>query len=502
MPPQKLALPQVRRSIVYFLFGKAFSSLAGFVALMLLVRNLTVKEFAAYSVLIGSVDFLAALSAIGLNHAIVRYVPELYVHHYRIALRSLVSYALTLRAILLVGVAFVLLWLGGLVTDFFGLSGSESAFAAFLVVGCTRSMLMSVSQFFESILNQGISQLGYSISSVTRMFGMLYLAQGTAFTLIDAIHVEIVSDALGLLFMLAGLVRELYLGSAEPPPADDADWLTANWRRIIGYSMAGYLQHLTILFAGGNTNRMLGGHYAATLDMAEFGFAQSLYEFVKRYLPSQLFIGIIRPVVLIRFIQTGNYSSSVKILENVFKINALFIGLALAFVSVFGKDFLEFLTSGKYGSESVRLLLVLTCVLFYETMRQQLEVLVQVAERYGYLIYANLLLSLSIVPGIWMLPHFGMIALPIANLAGLVVSNYWVAWMLKKHGCQYVHEWASLFLIAAVILSSALIGWWAGAVTGRWWLGGVALSASFVLLTFVVMGRDIKRLYSFLTGND
>ena len=93
-----------------------------------------------------------------------------------------------------------------------------------------------------------------------------------------------------------------------------------------------------ILPYGGNTNRLVAGHMLAAPAVASYGFAQSLYEYLKRYLPAQLMVGLIRPVVVARWARERSFPAIAEISSQVVLINVLLIGggvLAAAGIGLF-----------------------------------------------------------------------------------------------------------------------------------------------------------------------
>ena len=469
---------RIKRGLVHFVLGKSVSSLAGFLAMLLVIRLLSVESFAAYSVLIAFVEMFTAISGLGLAHVLLRYVPELYALHYRVALRELIVHAVALRSLVLL-VAALCAWIyAGQLTPLFGLGGQLTAFKAFLVVVVLRSTTQFLSQILESTLHQGLAQIAFSAAALTRLLGMFYLQANRTADLMNVIAVEVASDALALLIISLGLRRVLDSTAAgSDPPNDDAGWLQQRLRQLARFAAAGYFQHLAILPYGGDTNRLLGGHLLTAVPLASFGFAQTLYEYVKRYLPAQLLVGMIRPIVVARYCASRDFAAAARLCEQVLQINVLLIGLGLSLLAVAGTQMLELLSSGKYGGDAVALLVALLLVLLLETQRQQLELLIQAVEKYRELIPSNLLLSCSVFLAIALIPALGAMAFPLANLIGLLLANAWVQQRLRQLGYRFRHDRRGLLSVAAILVVSALSGI-GGQHVGLPWFVSVLLSAT------------------------
>jgi len=492
---ERYGAARVHASIAHFLLGKAVSSLAGFITIILLVKALPVSEFAAYSVLVSLEDVVTALSGLGLTHAILRYVPELYAQKYRIALRRFVIAAGLSRVTVLVFVGMLAYALSGSIAGSAGLANAVHAYQVFLLLVVLRLSSHFVAQVLESALHQASAQAGYSAAAVGRLGGLLFLmSSGHGVVLVQVIWMEAAAETAGLAVMLAGLARMLVAQGLDAAPAGDAAWGRANLRRILRFALSGYVQHLSItLYA--TPNRMVGGHYLAPPAMAAYGFCLSLFDYVRRYLPAQLLMGVIRPVIVARYTQTRDFPGAVHTSNLVLKVNAMLIGLVLAYIPVAGEDTVLLLTGGKFGHGTTLLLLALGVFLLMETQRQQLEVLAQAVEQYHLLIPANLLLSASLLPAILAVPALGAVALPLSNMAGLLLANNWVISRLRRKGYAFQHPWEGLSRIAAVAAAAAGAGLSVLYLTQAWWAGGMTVSLAYCALLLTLCRKDIQELH-------
>jgi O-antigen/teichoic acid export membrane protein len=486
---------RVRRGIVHFLLGKGVSAVCGFLAMVLVVRALSLQGFADYTVLVALVELATALSGLGLGHVLLRYVPELYEKQHRLSLRRLVWGALGMRTVAVVLLALVLHGASSGLAQLVGIAGGGAVVSAFLAVVVLRSTAHFLSQVLESTLHQGISQTGFSLAALLRMIGMAWLMQrGGEVSLIDVIYVEAAADAACMLVLAAGLVKVLYEKAvAAEVNAADGRWMQGRLQAMVRFAAAGYVQHLVILPYGGNTNRLVAGHMLAAPAVASYGFAQSLYEYLKRYLPAQLMVGLIRPVIVARWARERSFPAIAEISSQVVLINVLLVGGVLAVLAVAGRESLYVISGGKYANESLAVLFGLCVVLLLETQRQQIEVLVQTVERYEELIPSNALVAASVLGAIVLLPVLGALAFPVANAVGLVAGNRWVLARLRKHGYEYRNDWRGTALVALCGACAVAAGWllraaglhWAAAAgvvllvfsTLAWWLLGPSLRA-------------------------
>ncbi len=492
---------RIKRSLAHFILGKTVSAIAGGVAIILVVRLLSVADFAAYSVLIALVEILTALSGFGIAHAILRYVPELYAKHYEVSLHKFVVGSVVIRSALLLVLAAAFFYFAESLALTIGLHGAIEAYRLFLLVVVLRSSAHFLSQILESALHQGIVQLGFTLATVARLAGMVYLLQKSNVQLIDVIWIEAISDAFGLLVMTIGIIRVVKLGATDHTIDErDSGWLSTHLRQIIRFSAAGYMQHLAILPYGGHTNRLVGGWGLSAGAMASFGFAQTLYEYVKRYLPAQLLVGLIRPVVVARYSMTRDFSAAAQLCGKVLQINLLFIGVLLVTLGVGGEEALSSISNGKYGADSAVIFGLLIVALLFETQRQQLELLVQAVERYRFLILSNALLSASFICAILLLSTVGAIAFPITSIVTLVLANAWTQHMLHAEGFFFQHDWRSTIRLVLVASGALILGEIAKFCGAPWYLATLLAALAYVVMAYVYCGAVVRSFVENVVG--
>lgn len=481
---------RVGLGIQHFLVGKGLSAICGLSAIVLVVRLLSIEEFAGYSILVAFVEIITALAGLGLSHALLRYVPELYAKKYSVALRQFVLGAALLRTGVLLVIVLVAWVLAPALVPGTGLDGVLAAFRVFLLVVLFRTTSHFISQVLESTLHQGLAQRAFLTTSLLRLIGMVYLTYQDEVTLLDVVWVEVGSDAAGMILMCVGLAKTVWDKTDKADaPSDDTTWVKRHFLQIVRFAKHGYTQHLVGLPFGSNTNRLVGGFLFKDVVMASLGFAYSLYEYIKRYLPAQLLVGVIRPVVVARFSETGDFGAAASTCQRVLVINMLLLGVLATALGVSGNELLSWISGGKYGTEALLLLLTLCVVVALESQRLLLELMVQTVERYSLLIPSNILLSLSVLPGVLLSFQIGAVALPLANAGALVVSNYWVGRSLAAEGFRFSHRWRVIAWIAlAAGLASA-----SGTFATKHQAGWPTAMAIAVLLYLFIVGRLVYR---------
>jgi O-antigen/teichoic acid export membrane protein len=490
---------RVLRGAAHLVGGKAVVSIAGIGTFLLLVGQLPVEQFAVYTILFGLVDLTEAITGVGLSQVLSRYVPELHVRGRAGPMRRLIRGALALRlAVLALALAGLHLATPSLAPAI-GLAGWEWALSAYLLVVLLRVTAMSLHVVLESVLNQAIGQAGFGLATGLRFVLLAGFASQGTLDLKTVILVELATDGLGALVMLVGLLRTLPRPAA-PEPAADREWVRSNLRRMAGFGLRGYAQHLLILPSGGATGRLLVGGALPGPEVALYGFAQSVVDILHRYLPVKLFAGVIRPVLTARYVRDGRFEDLAQAANLIVKLNAVPICLAAVVIHAGGPELLSRISGGRFGG-AVDLLLVCCAVVFMSSLRHMLDHLAHVVERNGALMWSNAVITLAVIPGFALLPVLGVFALPVAHFAGLLAGSAVLLARLRADGFDLRHDLPGLArILAATALAAAAsaAARWAGAQAVLAVPVGVAVLAAMLAL-LRPWGPDERRRIGELT---
>lgn len=497
---QRYGSTRIKRGLSHFVLGKGVSALANVSAMLLVIRGLSIESFAVYSVLVALIDTLTIISGFGIANALLRYVPELYAKLYQLSLKNFVGGAVGLRILLLLLVALLAYLFSERLAPLIGVGHAVLAMQVFLLVVFFRATEFFLSQILESTLHQGYAQIGFAFAAATRLIGMGYLLHQGGIQLIDVIWVEAFADALGVAVMLYGVVK-VVTQTDDQSKEDDGAWPRRHFKQIAKFAIQGYIQHLALMPYGGNTNRLVGGGMLSAGAMATYGFALSMYEYIKRYLPTYLLVGFIRPVIIARYSEHRDFSVAANLCSQVLQINILLIAWMFVILVVGGGDMLAMISAGKYGVDAVLIFAVLFLILLLETQRQQLDLLVQAIERNHFLISSNALLSSSIILALFMLPYSeGAVAFPMANAIGLIAANFWVQHQMKSDGFKFSHNWIASARILTLCLLSIAIGLLVKNLSGLWYLATLIAALSYAAMSYIVCGKMLSNFAQELTG--
>lgn len=477
---------RIRKGAIHFLLGKGLSSIAGMVLLVLLVRHLTVPEFAAYSVLQAFVYVFTAVTGFGLLHVTLRYIPELYAQHKSDTLRGFLLWTIGLRLVLLTLATLAAYGAGSKIADVFGLAGWVPVFQVYLVVVWLRVNSHFLFQILESTLHQGLGQAAVVATILLKLAFISWLMAVDEMKLLNVVWAELAAELVGMFIFSASVILVQREAQVENNSAGFNSWWSENSRRVIGYGFAGYLQQLAILPYGSAPNRLVVGRFMGVASVAAFGFAQSFIDVINRYLPAQLLGGLIRPVVMAKFATRGSFSEVTRLLTFVFRVNTILLGLLLSPLLAVGKQIVSFISNGKYGLESALLLAAMIGVLMLESRRFLLDMAIQAIEKYKVLVAGNLVLAASLLLAVGLMPWFGAMAIPISSAIGLLVSNAWIAHRLKQAGFNFPIGLFDFLRVTVAVFAAGGIGYF------------VSTMLNWIIVVLIVFVSNLALLW--LTG--
>lgn len=486
---------RIVRGMKSLVVGKAVTSVAGIGTFLLLVRVLPVEQFAVYSVLFALVNLADALSGVGLAHVLSRYVPELFAAHRHTALRHFVRSILSLRlcalGLFVAVVALSSTWIAPMI----GLGGWEWAFQAYMLVTLFRVGALTLFSVLESMLHQTVAQIGFSVTTLARFLLLAGFAMNGQLDLGTVIAIEIATDLGCFLFLLAGTILKMPRDQGLHGK-DEKRWTRANLDRLVAFGTKGYLQQLLILPYGSSVNRLLVGSTLPGPAVALYGFGQSVADLIERYLPLKLFGGVIRPVLTAQYAASGDFSRLSSLANLIFKLNALLVCAAATVLLAGGADLVVLVTAGKYADGGVPLLALMLALIGLFSLRHVLDHVAHAVERNGPLAWSNAVITLSVVPGIALLPALGVFALPLANLAGIVAGICVLVNRLRAAGHDLRLDVRGILGLFAATAAGYGIALAAEALHAHWALRVVTALAGFAggLLLFRSFSAEERRL--------
>lgn len=443
-----------RRSFTHFMLGKGVSAAASLTVLVLLIRELSAPEFAVYTSWQALILMAGSLSSFGINGVLLRYIPELRADNDNIAMYRLLAIGLIVRT-LLFGIAAILLLafsreLAGLLKfgDFLWL------FPVYLIVGTLLVNSTFTVNVLESLLWQREAQYSVAVATLLRLGGVLYLINTGTLSLPSYVWLEVITE--GLTWMLL-LLAAFWRWRHDPERSEgSSDTLRNNARRYRNFAIWSHAQNVTAALNGSAPNRLLIGYFLPIQSIALFGVVDRLINFLRRYEPLRLFVGLVRPVFNSRYRAPLDFPNLLAIGDLLFRLNLLVLILPMIMFAVGGEPLFRWLSKGQYA-EAAPLFLGFYFVILISSVNTVLDIVVKMVEHTRIYTLSNIALSASLILAIPLIPRFGLWSLVIANSVGVLISVATIVLYLRLYGfaIRMQGKWTGRILVAAVASISA-----------------------------------------------
>lgn len=452
--PRHYSAGNIRDAAAYFIVGKTVAGGLAVAWLIVLLRNLSPPDYAAYVVLLAVFEITNALSGFGVPEAVQRFLPETRVRGNNREFTTLLLRALQIRILTTVLSGAVVLVTFDAIVRFAGLEpphGLAAVFAAFFIA---ESLL----RFFNdhllgALLAQKTAQRNQIVKNSIRLAALLILL-GLSHTLtLDTIFwLEFISAMSALIFTLPE-AKQL---KGAPQDATTPSEFLLDWRRITRVGVFGYLTICLYQLYGSDTLKLVVSRLLGATEAASYGMAAAIAEIIRRYLPLFLLHGVIRPSLVARYTENQSYEQQNHLCNLVFKLNLLILAPIIAFMAVSGDAFGAWISAGKYTSAGI-LLTVMTALIVSQAQRLVYAMLASVYTFPGTSLSATVASVVALPLSIFLGREYGAIGV----LGGMFASDViWITVVAVRLGIarrSYIPDRKGISkLIAAGIVGGGL----------------------------------------------
>ena len=295
-----------RSSLVAFAAGRVASALAGFVLFLLLARTLPIADYGQYLTLLATLELVLLYASLGIPWIGIRFLPEFRIRATPGTLRTLVG-RLALFNGLALAVALLAMWpTATWWTHWLKLDDAQTVIVPFLAIcaadGISR---FATTVVLESLLAQRAAQAVQILRNAVFLIALgLALLDGRTVGLREVVMMETLAATLAALAATVSAVVHL---RRIPAAEQDPDWQAPDgrtmaaiaWYNYSGNAVANLYSHSTLQLLA---NALLGPNISAL-----FGFARSLADQVRRYLPSEFLLSVIRPMLVASYSTDGDH---------------------------------------------------------------------------------------------------------------------------------------------------------------------------------------------------
>ena len=500
-PAKHYGLNKVRRSLLHFASGRAMAGLLNLAALILVIKVLSVPEFALYSSLHALVLVLALITSLGVGTTLLRMIPELRAQDKNSQMYRLMLAGMALRSALFAGGAGLCLLFVASIGQVLTVPGVEEFLALYLLVGLTRTAVVLLAGMMESLLWQKQVQYTLAIGAGVKFFGLLWLMFAGAVSLRQLIYLELIVEAL----MFAGLALSgIGCWVSDRQIEDDNSTNAIPWLRYIKFSGLAYLQNLTSVLSGSGANRLFVAALFQTELVALYGVIDRLMEYIRRYEPTRLLLGMIRPVLNAHFQGRNSFTDMASIADALIRGNIVLLFVPLIALVFWLEPLMLGLGRAEYAV-SWQLFAAFFFIAIITTLHTLLDLLVKLVERAQIYAVANVLLSGSLLLAIGLAPTFGLWAIVIANIIGQTLAIGVVIVGLWRAEYKVLVNWRRMIMtvvlgfvaigVGLVLKSNGLHTLWAGLV-------GVIVYLVMMFASRPIDRKDIGQITSVLRRGD
>lgn len=468
---------KVRRALRHFVIGKAATAVSSIAVLVLLGKALPRADYAAYVSLQAVVIVVGALTSFGINQSLIRYAPELRASNNNLPLYRRLFTSLATRCAV-IGLGLGAAWVSApWWAEHLQLSIAPALLVLYLCVGWVRLMGLFLSLAMESLLWQKLSQYVLGGTSIVKLALAAWLAYTQRLDLAALFRLELATESLALLLLLLGLVRRW---KADPHRNEgEPQWWRHHHKRVSGFARSAYLNGLTAVTYGSAPNRLIAARFLPPEVTAVFGFADALALLAKRFMPARLMQGMIRPVLIARYVSTGDFADLNRKVNLNFRLNSVLLCAPIALLITVGPNVLDWATHHKYGA-SAHLLAALLALLILDGFRAQLGLACEVVERPRVALIGNLTMGTNLFAAVALVLPLGVWGIFAAGLVGEVLAIFVTIYGLRADGFGFRGDVLMLSPLFACCIATLT-----GFALARWVYSGTLVVSIVTVFVYV-----------------
>lgn len=367
------SVARIRASLIAFAIGKGITAPLSFVLILMLAAVMSSGEYAGYIASVAVLEISIVIGTFGVEWVTQTAIANIRVHGNP---RQLRRAALLLAALPVVPYAVLAALLWALAPTVSALLGSVAPVEVLRLYAVVLLLEGPTRMLRDSLLAVLLQQRTAQVSQVLRVLvtfsivSVTILSGGTV-EAVDVARAEIVAACVA--FAAASVALAAYLWSLPRTPGADPSigaWFGPSSVRFAGHA---YTSLLLMLLIGTDVMTALVAHFLGAESTAAFGFVVRLVETARRYLPMDVFWGVIRPATIGRHEESGRrLEALMRDCNRLVEINLLAVGLALAVAIAVGDPLVRLLSKGNVDFPPM-LLVALLPLLALHTVRRTVE---------------------------------------------------------------------------------------------------------------------------------
>lgn len=444
----------IRRSIIQYTGGRLLNALAAFLIFVWIARQLPEQQYANYIAAFALLEIGLILSGFGMEWVTAVFVPQAKLKAAGNVLNKFVWQCVVVQAITLLIGACVLFILAPWLNDWFRVGNATGAFRVYAIVMFVEGVgRVFRDQLLSCLLLQAAAQMSQMVRNITMLIFAVWVFQNDEWRTAEGIGFAELCASTGSLLVAAIFLRR-HLIACRNDPASDPGWRLPPWVDMLRAGRNAWVSNLANLSWGGQVVILMVTRLIGSEATAPLGFSRNLAEQVRKFMPMDFLLGIIRTLLIARFSQDGNLQKLEARAGLIFKANILFLLPLLVVVIVRGEEICSLLSGGRY--ETARWFLVgWLSVLVVWAHHRLTDVLAHALGRSGLTSRASILLCVTPLLLFVVAEAQHWVLLFLVLVIAEIAYSYMVLVRLKTLQWRYHLHWISLakFGLAALLAS-------------------------------------------------
>lgn len=432
------SLARLRSGILHFLGGKAVSAGLTFVAFVLAARLLSTEDYAVYVAALAAVELGLALATFGLDWVAARYIPDFRINAPWAAMKRFVIRLAAIQfAIYLVFAILIAICAEPLSALFAVPAASQvlTIYAIYLFAEGGSRMLRD--QMLGHLLLQGRAQIALLLRNTIWVGGLAWLyTNSETTTVMDIAFIELLAATGGIFAACAGLYIALLNGNDSTKQSESA-WTKPTLKELFKLARSSYLSYLFSLAYGPYVITLLLSRLAGAEATAAFGFARNLADQIRRFLPAELLLGLVRPALIARYSASSDFGAFNRSTSILFLISFLALAPVLVLGIAYGDIVISYLSHGKFPESALYLALFLLSLVPF-SHRRMIEMIANTISHSAACARANAyLIGLPLIMVTLLLVHAPVWSVLAVSLLAEIAFSWLVIREIQRGGFSY-----------------------------------------------------------------
>jgi O-antigen/teichoic acid export membrane protein len=414
------------KNTAWIYVGKLFTQLFGVIAIILVIRKLSVDVFGTYSFLIKIllIYFVFALSPV--MNLFNRYIPELLQLKDFRRVKKLIRVGISLAGSCAIIISFLIFFLSDTFSNLFNIENLRLYYNALMFFIITTFFKNLFNTILTSALLHRYAAILMTFSSLVRSVMLVSLLK-----IIDVNLLLIIEGTASAAFFIPGLILLVRFFRSHAHQQTKTEKNDNIRKRVIKFGMYSAFNELGYGLVGRESDFYIISAFSSPYFVGLYAFGTSIYEMIFKILPVREFMTVLRPVFFQKF--TDNYSREefIHIYNFIVKLILPAFLLPTVYFIIFGQQIINLVFDPKYidayWAANLILLSNISLAVF-----MPLNLVLHLKERMDIALLSKIVAVFSIVAGIFAMKQFGIVGVAAATLIGDFMREMFVFLILRR----------------------------------------------------------------------